>query len=125
MKDDRDGKWFGGVSAPRKKTDVEGEQRFLFDYIHSVRNRARELPKVGVEVPVGGSDIQCTVLHVCDRGETRVANYTGFGVSREDGSSDRRGEGPKEDDDSARMHNCMVRGVVSNIGSLCQVSLGE
>ena len=23
MKDDRDGKWFGGVSAPRKKAEVE------------------------------------------------------------------------------------------------------
>ena len=31
----------------------------------------------------------------------------------------------REDGGSASMHKCMVRGVVSNIGSLCQGALGE
>ena len=58
MKDDRDGRWFGGVSAPRKKSGVEVTQRFLVDYIHVVPNHVKELARVGVEVVVGGTDIQ-------------------------------------------------------------------
>ena len=64
MEDVRDGEWFGGFSAPREEAIAKGAQGVLVGCRHTVPNRAGELPKVGVDKPIGRINIQCVALHV-------------------------------------------------------------
>ena len=59
-----DGEWFRGFSTPREEAGAKCAQRVLVGCIHAVPNRARKLPEVGVDKPIGGINIQCVALHV-------------------------------------------------------------
>ena len=72
MEDVGDGEWFHGFSTPRKETGIKCTQRVLVDCIYTVPNHDRELSEVGVEMTVGGSNIQCVALDVSVADEKEV-----------------------------------------------------
>ena len=72
-----------GVCYPSGEESVQLEKGLLVSFVYTVANYARELPGVGVEVPIGGIHNKDMGLNVGGRGVGSATKQGDFGEDGE------------------------------------------